>query len=216
MFFQRVLQQTFSTFSRGALRGAVRGAATASRPLQQRPLQRPMSLAQTLLIGTAAGATVSAALAHSGVRPFARARPVSSEAAPGPGSSVDFVPGTAAVTPVPAPVEQQRRERGLRRVLDYRQLTLGSMAGAAAGYILGRLSKALVAVVVVGVLAAQALRARGIEVPGAAAGAAYLSAAAAERWGPRGEKVDVRAMILQQPGFKAAFMAAFVVAAVYA
>ncbi|KAF5093629.1 hypothetical protein D0Z00_003955 [Geotrichum galactomycetum] len=92
---------------------------------------------------------------------------------------------------------------------NYRYLTLGSMTGAAAGFIVGKFSKLLVALVVVGALTLQYLSSRGIYVPGVG----YAKQSAVD-WGRRQSVREI--IFLEDAGFKASFLAAFSVAALYA
>ncbi|CDO57666.1 hypothetical protein DV451_003118 [Geotrichum candidum] len=92
---------------------------------------------------------------------------------------------------------------------NYRYLTLGSMTGAAAGFIVGKFSKLLVALVVVGALTLQYLSSRGIYVPGLG----YAKQSAVD-WGRRQSVREI--ILLEDAGFKASFLAAFSVAALYA
>jgi uncharacterized membrane protein (Fun14 family) len=92
---------------------------------------------------------------------------------------------------------------------NYRYLTLGSMTGAAAGFIVGKFSKLLVALVVVGALTLQYLSSRGIYVPGIG----YAKQSAVD-WGRRQSVREI--ILLEDAGFKASFLAAFSVAAIYA
>lgn len=100
---------------------------------------------------------------------------------------------------------------GLQRVLVYEQLTLGSMTGALAGYVLGKLSKALVVLFISGYLASQFLYSRGIEIPGLTA--SHLSQVVVA-WGR--EKMSLKELVMNQPSFKVSFVTAFLVAAAYA
>lgn len=98
---------------------------------------------------------------------------------------------------------------GLQRYFNYQQLTLGSMTGAVSGYIIGKLSKVIVAILVSGYLTTQFLYSRGIPIPGLT----YLSQTAVN-WGK--EKISLQELLLEQPSFKVSFVSAFIVGAVYA
>lgn len=102
-----------------------------------------------------------------------------------------------------------QKPRGLRRYLDYQQLTIGSMTGAVSGYVIGKLSKAIVVLLVSGYLATQFLYSRGIPIPGLG----YLSHTVVQ-WGK--QKVSLRELLLEEPSFKVSFVSAFIVGAVYA
>lgn len=111
-------------------------------------------------------------------------------------------------------IQQQQQQHatttktGLQRYLNYQHLTLGSMTGLASGYLIGKLSKVLVVLLVTGFLTTQFLVSRGIRVPGAS----YVGGGVVE-WG-KGKVTWEN--VVSQPSFKGSFVAAFVVAALYA
>lgn len=118
---------------------------------------------------------------------------------------------TAPASRVSFPHQHETGLPGLRPSprFNYRYLTLGSMTGAAAGFIVGKFSKLLVALVVVGALTLQYLSSRGIYIPGLS-----LAKQSAIDWGRQQSVREI--VLLEDAGFKASFLAAFSVAALYA
>lgn len=102
--------------------------------------------------------------------------------------------------------------RGLQRVLNYQHLTIGSMLGLMSGFVVGKLSKVLVMLVVAGCLTTQFLISRGITILPQGT-ASYLGNTVVQ-WGR--EKVTLKTLLTEDPSFKVSFLSAFVVAAIYA
>lgn len=109
-------------------------------------------------------------------------------------------------------VTYQPRTTGLRQYLNYQHLTIGSMLGLVSGFVVGKISKVLVMLVVAGYLTTQFLVSRGITVAPAGT-TAYLSNTVMQ-WGK--DKVSLRYLLLEDPSFKVSFISAFSVAAIYA
>lgn len=165
-------------------------------------LNSPVSIVGTVALGTTLGLAV-ANPSSSLFSPF-RQRPISNDSI--------YADRAYAQQPLQTqPVEPSltvSQKRGLQRYLNYQQLTIGSMTGAVSGYVVGKLSKAIVVLVVSGYLSLQFLYSRGIPIPGLT----YLSQTVVQ-WGR--EKLSLRELLLEQPSFKVSFISAFIVGAIY-
>lgn len=159
------------------------------------------TLRNPALIGSTVGFAGAAFLTHQ------FRRPVLNNAV-----AVPVAPANTA-TATPVGVQETNRpyvaqRQGLQKYLNYEHLTLGSMTGLFTGYVIGKLSKVLVALVLAGYLTSQFLASRGVQVPGTA----YLSSTVLQ-WGKQRATLE---NILENPSFKLSFVSAFTVAAIYA
>jgi uncharacterized membrane protein (Fun14 family) len=93
--------------------------------------------------------------------------------------------------------------------LNYQQLSVGSFSGLLCGYVVGKLSRLLVFLVVTGMLTLQFLQSRGYVDVRAMPMVRNFVGWANTRFGNR-------EFLLEKPSFKVSFLASFIIAACYA
>ncbi|ODQ68430.1 hypothetical protein NADFUDRAFT_44999 [Nadsonia fulvescens var. elongata DSM 6958] len=109
-----------------------------------------------------------------------------------------------------------RRRSVFGRNINYHQLTLGSITGFATGFVVGKVSKILVALIASGILFVQFLRSRGLINPGAANGLKVNGERMVRSTGVLmgiEDSNDLWSVLTDSPSFTLSFVSSFLIAA---